>query len=81
MPKVNVIVEVKNGFVVGVVADGPVNVYVADYDIEGANTEDLRDFPVAKGQTEKALVDTTPVDRNKGFVKAALKALGIKARG
>jgi len=78
MSKPNVIVEVRGGLVEGVVADSPVNVYVVDHDIEGADTEDLHNFPVTKGQTEKVLLgDFTPVDRSKGFVGAALKALGI----
>jgi len=78
MSKPNVIVEVRGGLVVGVVADSPVNVYVVDHDTEGADEDELRDFPVTKGQTEKVLLgDFTPVDRSKRFVGAALKALGI----
>lgn len=77
----NVIIEVNGGLVAGVVTDVPVNVYVVDHDIEGFNEEDLREFPVAVGRTEQvALVEFAPADKSKGFVNAALKALGIKAR-
>lgn len=79
--KPNVIVEVRGGLVESVVCDRDVNVYVVDHDIEQADGDDLRDFPVANGRTEKVvLVDFNPVDRSPGFVKYALKALGIKAR-
>jgi len=82
MPKPNVIVEMRGGLVVGVVCDRAANVYVVDHDTEGADEDELRDFPVAKGQTEKVvLVDFNPVDRSEGFVRDVLKALGIKARG
>jgi hypothetical protein len=79
MNKPNVIVEVRGGLVDGIVSDRPVNVYVVDHDIQRASPEDLKDFPQTQGETKKViLVDFTPVDRDSGFVKKALKLLGIK---
>jgi len=80
MRKPNVIVEVRGGLVDGIVSDSPVNVYVVDHDIEQADEEDLKDFPVAKGETKKVVLCNFDVDRNPGFVKSALKMLGITKR-
>ena len=78
MSKPNVIVEVRGGLVDGVVSDLPVNVYVVDHDIEQADEEDLKDFPVAKDETKKVvLVNFMGANRDPKFVKAALKMLGM----
>jgi len=79
MRKPNVIVEVHGGLVDSVVSDLPVNVYVVDHDIEQADTEDLKNFPIGP-VTQKVVLANFNVDRNPKFVKSALKLLGIHGR-
>lgn len=74
----NVIIEVEGGVVKGIVADGKVRCVVVDHDTQGMDDKTKRQFPVAKGRTEGVYAeDFEVVDRSDGFVKRALKTLGL----
>jgi hypothetical protein len=74
----NVVIEVRGGAVTGIVADGKVRCVVVDHDTDGMDDTTMKQFPVGTRRTEG--VDGTDwgiVEKSKGFVKAALKALGF----
>lgn len=78
MNKPTLIIEVQGGCVTGIVCDRACRAIVVDHDTEGSFPENLSDFPVAKGQTEKVIANNWGrVDRSPGFIKAALKALKL----
>jgi hypothetical protein len=75
--KPRVIVEVRDGLVVGIVADRAIEAVVVDHDTDGVPAEALREFPAAKGHTELVTAIEDDVDVSKGFIQAALKKLGL----
>jgi hypothetical protein len=77
-PKPNIIIEIQGGLVTGIVTDRACRAVVVDRDIEGTFPENLHDYPVVKGKTEKvSRTDWGRVDRSPGFVRAAIKMLKL----
>jgi hypothetical protein len=76
--KPTVIIEVQGGCVAGIVADGSVRCVVVDHDTDGVDRDRLHKYPVAKGRIEDVgAADWGTVDKDAGFVKAALKTLKL----
>jgi hypothetical protein len=73
-----VLISCDGGLVQGITSDIKIHATVLDYDVEGADVEDLVDVPQGDGTTSSGSMTDFPVDVEPNAITAALNAKPIK---
>jgi hypothetical protein len=76
-----ILIEVEGGLVADLTSDQPINAVIVDKDVEGADEEDIRQYPSGKDATEDVTTTRWSPDEitvSPNFVKEALKSLKLE---
>lgn len=80
LPKVTprLVITLDGGLVQGIYCDVPLNAYVVDFDVEGADKSDLDQVPTLDGITEDASISAWDVDTESTYGRLLINSVANK---